>query len=88
MTSSDEDAEARASRVIAQAAVLPSLDEVRELAERAVRHGGTRQMSMDEIRALAAEAVTQAEQVTMLLRRLTDLLSDRGPAPGGAAGEP
>jgi outer membrane protein TolC len=73
---------AKAEQVQAEAAALPSLEEIRELAGRAVAHGGTPEMSLDEIRALADQAVDRAEQVTVLLRRLADLL---GP---GAGGEP
>lgn len=78
----DPGLEAKAEQMLAQAAALPSLDEIRDLAGQAVRHGGTRDMSMDEIRALADDAVARAEQVTVLLRRLSVLLSD-GADPGG-----
>jgi hypothetical protein len=76
----DPGVSAKAERLQAEAAALPSLDEVRELAERAVAHGGTEQMSLDEIHALATQAVAQAEEVTSLLRRLSGLLA---PPPGG-----
>lgn len=83
MTKSGDDISAEAEQVLADAAALPTLDEIRDLAGRAVAHGGTPDMSLEEIRALAGQAVDQAEQVTFLLRRLTELL---GPAPPG--GEP
>ena len=70
------DIKARANEVLAQATALPSLEEVRDLAGRAVSHGGTRDMSLDEIRALAAVAVSRAEQVTALLGRLSLLLAE------------
>lgn len=76
----DPDISAKADRLRAEAAALPSLDEVRQLAERAVAHGGTEQMSLDEIRALATQAVAQAEEVNVLLRRLVTLQS---PPAGG-----
>lgn len=72
--SADPDVSAKAERLQAEAAGLPSLDQVKELAQRAVAHGGTRDMSLDEIRALATQAVAQAEEVNVLLRRLITLL--------------
>lgn len=69
----------RARELRAEADGLPSLEEIRELAGRAVAHGGTRDMSLEEIRAVAMQAVAQAEQVTSLLRRLTDLLAPEPP---------
>lgn len=75
--------EAKAARVQAQAAALPSLEEIRDLAERAIRHGGTPDMSLEEIRAVGADAVHGAEQVTTLLRRLTVLLGGSEPPDGG-----
>ena len=80
MTDPDSDISAKAEQVLADAATLPSLDEVRDLAGRAVAHGGTPGMSLDEIRALASQAIGQAEQVTDLLRRLSELLE---PSSGG-----
>lgn len=71
-----EDIKAKAEQVQAQAAALPSLDEVRDLAGRAVSHGGTPGMPIEEIRELAAVAVSRAEQVTSLLRQLSSLLAD------------
>lgn len=61
-------------RLQSRAAGLPNPDEVRTLAERAVRHGGTEQMSLPEIRTLAATAVRQADEVASLLRKLNTLL--------------
>jgi hypothetical protein len=80
----DEDLElrARAEQVRAQAATLPGPGEVRDLAGHAIAHGGAPGMSMDDIRELADRAVDSAEQVTVLLRRLSDLLGD------SAGGEP
>jgi hypothetical protein len=83
VTDSDSDISAKAEQVLADAATLPSLDEVRDLAGRAVARGGTSDMSLDDIRALAGHAIDQAEQVTVLLRHLSELLA---PAPPG--GEP
>ena len=40
-------------------------------------------MSIDEIRELAVQAVDHAERVTILLKRLSDLLTPPGPPPGG-----
>jgi hypothetical protein len=74
---------AKAEQVQAEAAALPSLDDIKELAEQAVAHGGTQDMGIDEIRELAVQAVDHAERVTVLLRRLSDLL-----APPPAGGEP
>jgi hypothetical protein len=71
---------AKAELVQAEAEALPSADQIRELAARAVAHGGTAAMSTDEIRALAVQAVDHAERVTVLLRRLSDLLA---PPPSG-----
>lgn len=82
MTKDEEDLRVRAGQVLAEAATLPGPGEVRDLAVKAVRHGGTPDMSMEEIRALAADAVECAEQVTELLRRLSGLLGD------GTGGEP
>lgn len=79
----DPGVNAKAEQLQAEAAALPSLDEVRALAQRAVAHGGTQDMSLDEIRELAGQAVAQAEQVTSLLRRLSDLLSPAAPPSGG-----
>lgn len=62
----------------AEAATLPGPGEVRDLAGQAIRHGGTPGMSMKEIRDLADKAVDSAEQVTVLLRRLSVLLGDAG----------
>jgi hypothetical protein len=82
LTGTDDDISAKAEQVLADAATLPSLDEVRDLAGRAVAHGGTPGMSLDEIRDLASEAIGQAEQVTDLLRRLSDLLAPAPPSGG------
>lgn len=80
MSDSDPDIHAKAEQVLAQAAALPSLAEIRALAGRAVGHGPSPDMTMDEIRALAGEAVARAEQVSVLLGRLSELLS---PSPYG-----
>jgi hypothetical protein len=74
---------AKAEQVQAEAAALPTLDDIKELAGRAVAHGGTRDMSIDEIRELAVQAVDHAERVTILLRRLSDLLEPPSPPAGG-----
>lgn len=71
---------AKAERVRAEAASLPTLDDIRDLADRAVAHGGTELMTLDDIRDLGAQAVAQAEEVNTLLRRLITLLP---PAGGG-----
>lgn len=78
----DPDVTAKAELVRAEAEVLPSAEQIRELAARAVAHGGTRDMSIDEVRELAVQAVDHAERVTVLLRRLSDLLA-AAPSPGG-----
>lgn len=84
MTDPDSDISAKAEQVLADAATLPSLDEIRDLAGRAVARGGTQDMSLDEIRALATQAVGQAEEVTSLLRRLSELLAPAPPNGGDA----
>lgn len=76
----DPDTTAKAEQVLAEAAALPSLEEVRDLAGRAVARGRTRDLSLEEIRAVADQAVDHAEQVTDLLRRLSELLA---PSSGG-----
>lgn len=78
MTEAEEELRARAELVRAEAATLPGPGEVRDLAGQAIRHGGTPGMSMEEIRDLADKAVDSAEQVTVLLRRLSVLLGDSG----------
>lgn len=77
-------ANAKAEQLLADAAQLPSPGQIRDLADRALAHGGTQEMSLDEIRDLADKAVAGAEQVTILLRRLSDLLAP----PPAAGGEP
>lgn len=79
----EPDVTADAERIRAQAAALPSAQEIRDLAARALAHGGTSQMSLDEIRALASQAVAGAEQVNVLLRHLSELLAESGPPAGG-----
>lgn len=74
MTGDEEDLRVRAELVLAEAATLPGPGEVRDLAGQAIRHGGTPGMSVEEIRGLAANAVDCAEQVTVLLHRLSDLI--------------
>lgn len=78
--------DARAEQVQAEAAALPTLDQIRDLAEQAVARGGTPDMTLEDIRDLADQAVSGAEEVTVLLRRLSDLLGGR-PEPG-AGGDP
>lgn len=77
------DITAKVEQLQAEAATLPSPEQVRDLAERAVAHGGTSDMSLDEIRELAGEAVDGAEKVTALLRRLSEILGRTPPSPGG-----
>lgn len=77
----DPEATAEAERLLAEAAALPTPGQIRDLADRAVAHGGTRNMSLEEIRDLADQAVAGAEQVTVLLKRLAGLLAP--PAAGG-----
>lgn len=79
----DPSISAKAEQVQAEAETLPSLDDIRELAGRAVAHGGTRDMSIEEIRDIAVQAVDHAERVTVLLRRLSDLLAPPSPPDGG-----
>jgi hypothetical protein len=79
----DPDLSAKAEQVQAAADALPSTDQIKDLAARAMAHGGTSDMSLDEIRELAVQAVDHAERVTVLLRRLSDLL-----APPSAGGDP
>lgn len=73
-----------ADRVRREAARLPGPDGIRNLAEQAVRQGGSG-MSSEDVRALADKAIERAEQVTCLLRELSALLGD-GPEPGGRDG--
>lgn len=74
---------AKAEQLIAEAAALPSAEQVRALADRAVAHGGTESMSADEIRALACRAVDAADELAVQLRRLVELLPLSEPPPGG-----
>lgn len=74
---------AKVEQLQAEAATLPSPEEVRRLAARAVAHGGTSHMSLDEIRDLAGQAIDGAEKVTALLRRLSEVLGPPAPATGG-----
>lgn len=57
-----------------EAAGLPSADEIRALAEQAVRHGGAPGMSSEEVRRLADQAVKKAEEMTDLLRQVRDMI--------------
>ena len=57
---------------------LPTPEQVRGMAEEAVRHGGAAGMSTEEVRRLADTAIERAEQVTDLLRRLSTLLREPG----------
>lgn len=75
-----EDVNQKAERVQAEAAGLPSMKQVEELAAQAVAHGGTPDMPIGEVRDLARTAVEQARHVTALLERLSELLA---PRPGG-----
>ncbi len=79
MTDPGDDIAARAEQLAAEAAALPSIEQVAALAAQAVAHGGTPHMSTDEIRQLAVQAVEQAEQVAALLRRLKDLVAPQSP---------
>ena len=65
-----------AERVRREAATFPAPEEIRDLAEEAVRHGGAPGMSSDEVRRLADKAIERAEQVTDLLRQLSTLLDN------------
>jgi hypothetical protein len=79
----DSDVSAEAERLRAEAAALPSPDQVRELALRAVAHGGTPDMSVDEIREIGEQAVDSAEQVAALLSRLSGLMTSAPPSGDG-----
>ena len=74
---------AKAEQLLAEAAGLPSADQVRALGDQAIAHGGTQAMSVDEIRALARRAVDAADELAVQLRRLVELLPPSGPPPGG-----
>lgn len=69
--SSDDDLAALRER----AAHAPTPEQVRAMAEAALAKGSG-EMSAEEIRALAHEAVGQAEQVVVLLRRLAALTGE------------
>ena len=74
-----EEVKEKAERVQAEAAGLPSLGEVAELAALAVAHGGTAGMPINEVRDLARTAVEQARHVTALLERLSELIAPQSP---------
>lgn len=82
----DPDISAKAEELLAQAAALPTPAEVRDLAARAVAHGGTPKMSLDEIREIAVQAVDGLEKVTVLLRRLSQLATEPDPSRERAGG--
>lgn len=72
----EPDFTAQAEQLRAGAAAFPSTDQIRQLAARAIRHGGTPAMSLDQIRATAREAVENSVRMTELLRRLSQLLEE------------
>lgn len=78
---------AQAQRLQAQAAKLPTEQEISALADRAEAHGGTRSMSLEEVRAKAREARDNARQLAELLGKLSQMLDDDSP-PGGAESAP
>lgn len=68
-----------------EAARLPSADQIRILAEQAIRHGGPPGMSREEVHNLADQAVQKAEEMTALLRQVRDLIradTERAGRPG------
>lgn len=83
----DPDIAADTARLQAEAAELPTPEQLRDLAARAVAHGGTRNMSPDEIREIASQAVEGLEKVTALLRRLSQLSADPAHSPWPHGGE-
>lgn len=81
----DPEISARADALRAEAAELPSTDQIRELAAAAVARGGTGGMSQDQVREIADRAVRSSEEMTALLQRLSELL--REPSPEGIEGD-
>lgn len=84
MTTPDGDAitpetAALAAQARREAEQLPCPDEIRDLAEAAIAHGGAPGMSSEDVRKLADKAIERAEQVVCLLRELSDLVPS---APG------
>jgi hypothetical protein len=74
---------AAAEQAEREAAELPSADEIRVLAEHAMRHGGAPGMSKEDVARLADKAVEQAEQMTSLLRQIRDMVrAERDPEAG------
>ncbi len=86
----DPDITARAQEVKAQAAALPTEQQIEDLAARAVAHGGTRSMSLAQVRAKANEARENARQLADRLAELSALLEehpDEHPGNPGGGGE-
>lgn len=81
----EPDITARAGQLLAAAASLPTEDQIRDMAARAVTIAGTGDMSPGDIRELARQAIDGAEQVTALLRRLAEMLGTDA-QPGNAGG--
>jgi rRNA maturation endonuclease Nob1 len=80
----DPDLSARAEQAMADAAALPTTEQVRELAQAAEARGATARMSEEDIREVARQAIEASERMTVMLRRLENLLVR--PAPGSSGG--
>lgn len=75
-TSGDDSTAALADAARRKAEDAPTPEQVQAMADAAMARGSA-DMSTEEIRALAHEAVGQAEQVVVLLRRLAALSGRR-----------
>lgn len=75
MTGTDDETAALES-LRERAEQAPTPEQVEAMADAALAKG-SRDMSAEDIRALAHEAVGQAQQVVVLLRRLAALTGDR-----------
>jgi 3-methyladenine DNA glycosylase/8-oxoguanine DNA glycosylase len=67
-----------------EAASFPSAEEIRDLAEQAIRHGGALGMNDEqtaELREIADQAVEAAEKMADLVRRVRDRIRADAPPP-------
>lgn len=76
MTGTHDDETAALESLRERAEQAPTPEQVEAMADAALAKG-SRDMSAEDIRALAHEAVGQAQQVVVLLRRLAALTGDR-----------
>lgn len=85
MTTPEPDVSAKAEQALAEAAELPSADQILDLGDRAAGHG-SRNMSAEQIRATALEAVGYAKRLTDLMQVLADLVEENHLRPDPPAG--